>query len=129
VRYGPEADIPLSIRLPRRWCSGNLLRNNIPIRVPAKMHANAITDNVSVLMSLLEGISACTVPPKLRLAWWQSSRPLIRLSQERASYRVKRVDRKGSDIRTADVRFGSKADVCAAKSHVRFTPKSGHSAA
>src|SRR5262249_36791525 len=25
-----------------------------------------------------------------------------------------------------DVRFGSKADICAAKSHVRFTPKSGH---
>jgi hypothetical protein len=24
------------------------------------------------------------------------------------------------------VRFGSKADICAAKSHVRFTPKSGH---
>src|SRR5262249_8539411 len=26
----------------------------------------------------------------------------------------------------ADVRFGSKADICAAKSHVRFTPESGH---
>ena len=25
-----------------------------------------------------------------------------------------------------DVRFGSKADMCAAKSHVRFTPESGH---
>ena len=25
-----------------------------------------------------------------------------------------------------DVRFGSKADMCSAKSHVRFTPKSGH---
>src|SRR5262249_2634748 len=25
-----------------------------------------------------------------------------------------------------DVRFGSKADICAAKSHVRFTPESGH---
>jgi hypothetical protein len=24
------------------------------------------------------------------------------------------------------VRFGSKADICAAKGHVRFTPKSGH---
>jgi hypothetical protein len=24
------------------------------------------------------------------------------------------------------VRFGSKADICAAKSHVRFTPESGH---
>ena len=24
------------------------------------------------------------------------------------------------------VRFGSKADVCAAKGHVRFTPESGH---
>ena len=27
----------------------------------------------------------------------------------------------------ADARFGSKADICAAKRHVRFTPKSGHS--
>src|SRR5262249_12425827 len=26
----------------------------------------------------------------------------------------------------ADVRFGSKADICAAKGHVRFTPESGH---
>ena len=25
-----------------------------------------------------------------------------------------------------DVRFGSKADMCGAKSHVRFTPESGH---
>jgi hypothetical protein len=25
-----------------------------------------------------------------------------------------------------DVRFGSKADICAAKGHVRFTPESGH---
>ena len=26
----------------------------------------------------------------------------------------------------ADVRYGSKADMCSAKSHVRFTPESGH---
>ena len=26
----------------------------------------------------------------------------------------------------ADVRFGSKADMCSAKRHVRFTPNSGH---
>ena len=26
----------------------------------------------------------------------------------------------------ANVRFGSKADICSAKLHVRFTPKSGH---
>jgi hypothetical protein len=26
----------------------------------------------------------------------------------------------------SDVRFGSKADMCAAKGHVRFTPESGH---
>jgi hypothetical protein len=25
-----------------------------------------------------------------------------------------------------DVRFGSKADMCGAKRHVRFTPNSGH---
>ena len=27
----------------------------------------------------------------------------------------------------ADVRFGSLADICSVKRHVRFTPKSGHS--
>jgi hypothetical protein len=26
----------------------------------------------------------------------------------------------------ANVRFGSKADICAAKGHVRFTPECGH---
>jgi hypothetical protein len=26
-----------------------------------------------------------------------------------------------------NVRFGSKADICSAKGHVRFTPESGHS--
>jgi hypothetical protein len=26
----------------------------------------------------------------------------------------------------SNVRFGSKADMCAAKGHVRFTPESGH---
>ena len=25
-----------------------------------------------------------------------------------------------------DVRFGSKADMCSAQAHVRFTPESGH---
>ena len=30
--------------------------------------------------------------------------------------------------RKVDFRFGSKADMCSAKRHVRFTPKSGHSA-
>ena len=29
-------------------------------------------------------------------------------------------------LRTAHVRFGSKADMCSAKGHVRFTPESGH---
>jgi hypothetical protein len=28
----------------------------------------------------------------------------------------------------SDVRFGSQADMCSAKRHVRFTPNSGHSA-
>jgi hypothetical protein len=34
--------------------------------------------------------------------------------------------RKGAGITKAHVRFGSKADICSAKRHVRFTPKSGH---
>jgi hypothetical protein len=29
-------------------------------------------------------------------------------------------------VRDTDVRFGSKADMCSAKGHVRFTPESGH---
>src|SRR5262249_17968915 len=30
------------------------------------------------------------------------------------------------DLEGVDVRFGSKADICSAKRHVRFTPESGH---
>ena len=30
-------------------------------------------------------------------------------------------------LKPADVRFGSKADICSAKRHVRFAPNSGHS--
>jgi hypothetical protein len=29
-------------------------------------------------------------------------------------------------LRRRDVRFGSKADMCSAKGHVRFAPESGH---
>jgi hypothetical protein len=29
-------------------------------------------------------------------------------------------------VASFDVRFGSKADMCSAKRHVRFTPNSGH---
>jgi hypothetical protein len=29
-------------------------------------------------------------------------------------------------IQSANVRFGSKTDICAANGHVRFTPESGH---
>ena len=43
-------------------------------------------------------------------------------TQDEASYPAKLAYRKGS----TDVRFGSKADICAAKSHVGFTPKSRH---
>src|SRR5262249_12830630 len=32
--------------------------------------------------------------------------------------------REGSALRMTDVRFGSKADICSANSHVRFTPNS-----
>ena len=33
---------------------------------------------------------------------------------------------KASTLAAANVRFGSKADMCSAKRHVRFTPNSGH---
>jgi hypothetical protein len=33
---------------------------------------------------------------------------------------------KGKEFVWAHVRLGSKADICAAKRHVRFTPESGH---
>ena len=44
-------------------------------------------------------------------------------AQDRASYRVKRADWKGSDVRTADVRFGSKADMCIAICMSALPPK------
>jgi hypothetical protein len=47
----------------------------------------------------------------------------------RPSYRLKLADWKGLCV-TVDVRFGSQADICAATTHVCFTPnnarKSGH---
>src|SRR5262249_31869940 len=43
-------------------------------------------------------------------------------AQDKASYRLRLAHRK----EPTDVRFGSKADMCSAKRHVRFTPKSGH---
>ena len=43
-----------------------------------------------------------------------------------ASYRVKRADWKGSGVRTADVRFGSEADIEARPPDVRFTSESRH---
>src|SRR5215468_5043559 len=47
-------------------------------------------------------------------------------AQDRASYRVKRADWKGSGVRTADVRFGSEADIEARPPDVRFTSESRH---
>ena len=43
-------------------------------------------------------------------------------ARDKAPYRLKLAH-------WSNVRFGSKADICAAKSHVRFTPDSGHSLA
>ena len=43
-------------------------------------------------------------------------------AQDEASYRLRLAHWKGA----ADVRFGSLADMCSAKRHVRFTPESGH---
>ena len=46
-----------------------------------------------------------------------------------ASYRLNRAHWKGVAKRMGqpcDVRFGSKADICSAKWHVRFAPNSGH---
>ena len=43
--------------------------------------------------------------------------------------RLRTRHRSGSNLyrgRPGHVRFGSKADMCSAKGHVRFTPKSGH---
>jgi hypothetical protein len=33
---------------------------------------------------------------------------------------------KAADAAAKYIRFGSKADICSAKRHVRFTPESGH---
>ena len=41
-------------------------------------------------------------------------------------YRLKVAPWKESDGTSADVRFGSLADIRTAKSHVRFTPESRH---
>ena len=45
-------------------------------------------------------------------------------SQDRTSYPLKLAYRRGWG--GPDVRFGSKADMCGAKGHVRFTPDNDH---
>jgi hypothetical protein len=62
----------------------------------------------------------------LRQVKCSRSRHLIRLSQDRASYRVNRIDRKGQ-TKLINVRFGSQADILRCGSDVCFIPKSGHS--
>jgi|RhiMetdeSRZDD1v2_1073273.scaffolds.fasta_scaffold150921_4 hypothetical protein len=46
-----------------------------------------------------------------------------REAQDRTSYRAKRADWKGSGARTADVRFGLKADISRPNCDVGFTLK------
>src|SRR5262249_23623959 len=43
-------------------------------------------------------------------------------AKDKQCYRQNLLHRKG----VANVRFGSKADICRALGHVRFTPESGH---
>src|SRR5262249_25392897 len=53
-------------------------------------------------------------------------------AQETTSYRLKLVLRRGrARVRSTltNVRFGSKADICTAPAHVRFTPESRHKGA
>src|SRR5262245_53966988 len=45
-------------------------------------------------------------------------------AQDKASCRLKLAHFKMLGTRSADVRFGSKADMCGARTHVRFTPNS-----
>jgi hypothetical protein len=47
-------------------------------------------------------------------------------AQDKASCQLKLAHFKMPGVRSADVRFGSKADICNAKRHVRSTPESGH---
>src|SRR5262245_66443085 len=43
-----------------------------------------------------------------------------------ASYRLKLAHWPGSHVTSLNVRFGSLADICSAKGHVRFAPNSDH---
>jgi hypothetical protein len=50
-------------------------------------------------------------------------------AQDKASYRLNLARWKGASDNQADVRFGSKADMCSAPIDVPFTPKSGRQCA
>src|SRR5215831_1855966 len=50
VPIRPAPSLTTSFASEPRWCLGSLLRNNIPTSVPAKIHPNAITDNVTGLI-------------------------------------------------------------------------------
>src|SRR5262249_14844402 len=63
--------------------------------------------------------------PPVRAGTLMNSRRLIAAptAQDRALI-IQTSTLEASDVRPADVRFGSKADICGATSHVRFTPDS-----
>ena len=48
------------------------------------------------------------------------------MDSSRADWTCRMIDFSGEAFVCRHVRFGSKADMCSAKSHVRFTPESGH---
>ena len=59
----------------------------------------------------------------LEIAWFDAHQwDVVGIQQHRAMPRKQEYTFGGP---VADVRFGSKADICSAKRHVRFTAKSG----
>ena len=74
-------------------------------------HKPAVTDDVA-------GKNGCQLPFGSR----SHQDGTVNLPISKSAY----VRRDGSVYPVDDVRFGSQADICSAKRHVRFTPESGH---
>ena len=82
-------------------------------------------------MAAIETIPPCIVrhrvdPFMLRYAACSHNPRLRNLCGGRLLNRLDIGPTTALELDVQDVRFGSKADICSAKRHVRFTPKSGH---
>jgi hypothetical protein len=77
------------------------------------LERNPITGNADGCAKTANGVAIIPPPTTPMKSRRLNAAPEV---HEEASYRLKR------SLKGPDVRFGSKADICGAKQHVRFSP-------